>query len=205
MESEYAELDSRERKRPGSEPRFARLRQFVAMTLALSSLSLSACHKHEEKAGSEQSKVVLTSPQAKDIVLTQQYVCQIHSRRHINICALEGGYLQEIRINEGQAVTKGDLMFKIVPIIFQAKLDAELAEAKLAEIEKATQSQTPGLIRINLRYSGTEPLFRIMLESDGTQSEKDLAQIALKLCSEVQSEREQKEKAVDILSCGCGL
>jgi membrane fusion protein (multidrug efflux system) len=32
-------------------------------------------------------------------------------------------------------VKKGDLMFKIVPTLYQAKLDAELAEARLAELE----------------------------------------------------------------------
>ena len=30
---------------------------------------------------------------------------------------------------------KGDVMFKIVPTLYQAKLDAELAEAKLAQLE----------------------------------------------------------------------
>ena len=30
---------------------------------------------------------------------------------------------------------KGDLMFKIVPTLYQAKLDGEMAEAKLAELE----------------------------------------------------------------------
>ena len=80
-------------------------------------------------------KIVLTSPKAKDVIITQQYVCQIHSQRHIKVCALENGYLEEITVKEGQAVKKGDLMFKIVPTLYKAKLDAELAEAKLAELE----------------------------------------------------------------------
>src|SRR5262249_218095 len=84
---------------------------------------------------SEQQKIVLTSPMAKDVIITQQYVCQIHSQRHIKVCALQNGYLQEIRVNEGQKVKKGDVMFKIIPTLYQAKLDAELAEAKLAELE----------------------------------------------------------------------
>ena len=49
--------------------------------------------------------------------------------------ALENGYLEEIPVKEGQAVKKGDVMFKIVPILYKAKLDAELAEAKLAQLE----------------------------------------------------------------------
>ena len=45
------------------------------------------------------------------------------------------GYLQGISVREGQAVKKGDLMFKIVPVLYKARLDAELADARLAELE----------------------------------------------------------------------
>lgn len=80
-------------------------------------------------------KIVVTNPQVMDVTLEQPYVCQIHSRRHIELCALEKGYLQEILVKEGQRVKKGDLLFKILPTLYQAKLDAEMAEAKLAELE----------------------------------------------------------------------
>ena len=73
---------------------------------------------------------MVTSPMAKDVIITQQYVCQIHSRRHIDVCALQDGYLEAIPVKEGQAVKKGDVMFKIVPTLYQAKLDAELAESQ---------------------------------------------------------------------------
>lgn len=103
--------------------------------LAFTSLSLTACNKHEGELELEPFKIVATSPQAKDVVITQRYVCQIHSRRHIDVCALESGYLQEVHINEGQGVKKGDLMFKIVPTLYQARYDAEKAEAELAKLE----------------------------------------------------------------------
>lgn len=103
--------------------------------LALTALALPACRPHEEHREAEQPTIVLTSPKTKDVVLTQQYVCQIHSRRHINVRALSGGYLEEITVKEGQAVKKGDVLFKVVPTLYQAKLDAEQAEAKLAELE----------------------------------------------------------------------
>ena len=65
----------------------------------------------------EHHKIVLTSPKATDVVITQPYVGRIHSHRHINVRASESGYLSEIKVREGQAVKKGDLMFKIVPRI----------------------------------------------------------------------------------------
>ena len=58
----------------------------------------SRFHKHEEEARHEPQKIVVTSPMAKDVIITQEYVCQIHSQRHINVCALEGGYLVEIAV-----------------------------------------------------------------------------------------------------------
>lgn len=80
-------------------------------------------------------KIVVTTPVRKDVISTQRYVSQIHSCKHIEIRALEGGYLEEVRINEGEMVKKGDLMFKIVPTLYQARLDSEIAEANRMEIE----------------------------------------------------------------------
>ncbi len=100
---------------------------------------IEALRKKIEALGKKEEqphrKIVATSPKAKDVVITQQYVGKIHSQRHINVSSLETGYLDEIPIKEGQAVKKGDVMFKILPTLYQAKLDAELAEVQIAQIE----------------------------------------------------------------------
>lgn len=80
-------------------------------------------------------KIVVTSAMAMDVTLTQQYVCQIHSRRHIDVCALEGGYLEAIQVNEGQTVLKGQTLFRILPTLYEARLEADMAEARLAQVE----------------------------------------------------------------------
>ena len=94
-------------------------------------------HKEETKEQSHEgeSKIVLSSPLAEDVVITQRRVCQIHSQRHIDVCALDSGYLERSLVKEGQAVKKGDVMFKILPVLYKAKRDAEVAEARLAELE----------------------------------------------------------------------
>ncbi len=92
----------------------------------------------------EHRKIVLTSPRTMDVDITQQYVCNMHARRYINVRALENGFLSEISVKDGQVVKKGDLMFKIAPNRNKAKLDAELAEVRIAELE----------------YRNTEKLFR---------------------------------------------
>ena len=97
--------------------------------------SVATATEHEEQSHHELHKIVVTSPKAMDVTITQPYVCQIHSRRHIDVCALENGYLGEILVSEGQTVKQGDSMFKIVSILYQARLDAEVAEAQIAELE----------------------------------------------------------------------
>lgn len=92
---------------------------------------------HSESDGESEHhahKIVVTSPVRRDVIGTQPYVCQIHSCKHIEVRALEGGYLQEIHVNEGQAVKHGDLMFQILPTLYQAKLDSEVAEAERLRI-----------------------------------------------------------------------
>jgi membrane fusion protein (multidrug efflux system) len=103
--------------------------------LATLTLGLSACHEPEARYHEEHHKIVVTSPVAKDVTSTQQYVCQVHSRRHIEVRALETGYLEEIPVKEGQTVKQGDLLFQILPTLYQAKLASEAAEAQLAQIE----------------------------------------------------------------------
>jgi membrane fusion protein (multidrug efflux system) len=128
--------------------------------LAALSLSLPSCETRDDQPAEEHHKIVLTSPKAKDVVITEQYVCQIHSQRHIKVCALESGYLEEIRVNEGQEVKKGDLMFKIVPTLYQARLDGELAEAKLAELELKNTNQ---LLKDNVVSANEVALFQAKL------------------------------------------
>src|SRR5262245_58851016 len=95
------------------------------IVLGLIALTIAGCQTHaEEQSHHEQETIVATSPNPQDVVITQQYACQIHSRRHIEICALQEGYLEQIPIREGQAVKKGDLLFKILPTLYRAKLDA---------------------------------------------------------------------------------
>jgi membrane fusion protein (multidrug efflux system) len=95
----------------------------------------SDSHGSEEGAHHEQHQITVTSPIAKDVVITQQYVCQIHSRRHIEICALEDGYLKSVPLREGQQVKAGDVMFETLPIVYQAEYEAAVAERNLAQLE----------------------------------------------------------------------
>lgn len=112
-------------------------RIFLSCMLGLGAVSLPACNEHEAHAeGHVHQKIVVTNPKLKDVDLTEQFVCQIHSQRHIQVRALQNGYLEKITIKEGQLVKKGDLLFKVIPTLYQAKFAAESAEAELALLER---------------------------------------------------------------------
>src|SRR5258706_5078893 len=98
-------------------------------------LSLTAgCASKQEEPESE-VKFSATSPLKKDTIVTRQYVCQIRSIQHIEMRSREKGYLQEIFVDEGQSVKKGQRMFKIMPLLYQAEQQKAQAEANFAEIE----------------------------------------------------------------------
>jgi membrane fusion protein (multidrug efflux system) len=83
----------------------------------------SAARSTRSKKDQDRGKIVLTSLEATDVNITQRYACQIRGQRHINIRALENGSLTEIKVREGQAVKKGDLMFTIVSASDREKPD----------------------------------------------------------------------------------
>ncbi|HEA29631.1 MAG TPA: efflux RND transporter periplasmic adaptor subunit, partial [Leeuwenhoekiella sp.] len=89
--------------------------------------------KHEEKQ--EERTFLVTNPVLRDTSYTKEYVCQIHSIRHIELRALEKGYLQKIAVDEGEHVKKGQQMFKIMPNVYEAELQKAKAENEAAKIE----------------------------------------------------------------------
>lgn len=97
-------------------------------------LTFSSCHSEKEEK-EEEVKFIVTSPLKKDTLVTRNYVCQIRAIQHIELRALEKGYLENIYVDEGQFVKKGQMMFKIMPLIYNAELQKSQAEASFAEIE----------------------------------------------------------------------
>lgn len=108
--------------------------KYVSILLCVVVLFNTGC-RHDEHGKHEDSKFVATSPVRKDTLLYRQYVCQIHAIQHIELRAMERGYLQGIYVDEGQAVKKGQMMFQIMPMIYEAEMQKAKAEVNFAEIE----------------------------------------------------------------------
>lgn len=101
----------------------------------------TSCKSSKGEEKEEATKFLVTSPLKMDTTITREYVCQIRSIRNIELRAQEKGYLQGINVDEGQSVKAGQLLFKIMPKLYEAELAKSEAEAKAAAIEvQNTQS-----------------------------------------------------------------
>nr|WKN40405.1 efflux RND transporter periplasmic adaptor subunit [Tunicatimonas sp. TK19036] len=95
----------------------------------------TSCTTKGEEIKESETKFLVTSPVKMDTAMTEDYVCQIHSIQHIELRAQERGYLQKIYVDEGDFVKEGQLLFRIMPKLYEAELQRAKAEAHFAEIE----------------------------------------------------------------------
>lgn len=107
----------------------------IVVIMGLSATLLSGCNQAEHEQHEEMPKLEATTPFRENTSVTKEYVSQIHAIRHIEIRALERGYLQNIFVDEGQLIHEGKPMFKIMPNIYQAELLKAQAEANTVNIE----------------------------------------------------------------------
>ena len=94
-----------------------------------------------KKEKEEKIKLLVTSPLRKDTTVAKTYVAQVHAIQHIDIRALEKGYLEKTFVDEGQHVQQGQLMFQIKPLIYKAELQKAQAEANFVDIEYQNTKQ----------------------------------------------------------------
>jgi membrane fusion protein (multidrug efflux system) len=145
----------------------------AALLIAGLGLMAGACSKkHAEGAAhkEEASPVVLTTPSVMSVPTTQAYVCRMQSRRHIDIRALNEGYLEEIPIQEGQAVRAGERLYGLYPVLYKTRLEAEKAELRLAEINLQNTEQLA-----NKGFVSAPELARAKAERDRAKAKLDRA------------------------------
>lgn len=145
------------------------LRTALATLLSVALVACGGSHR-AERTEEVHHPIVLTSPAVRDVPTTHGYVCQIHSRRHIEVRALDQGYLQEIPVHEGQAVRTGQVLFKLLPVVYRARLDSNRAELHLAEIRLRNTQQL-----FDQHVVSDQELALAQAERDRVKAEVDLA------------------------------
>lgn len=142
---------------------------FIFSTLLM---ILSCKDKKEEK---EESVVYpVTSPVKMDTVINKEFVSQIRSERNIEIRAQEKGFLEKIYVDEGQHVQAGQVLFRIMPQLYQAdvlKAKAEVAQAEI-ELQNASTLAKSNVVSINEKRMAKAKL-------DAARAELNLAQTHL--------------------------
>jgi len=146
---------------------FFKLAFFIILFLTVGCGSKKA---EEEK----QTKFLVTTPLRKDTMTTREYVCQIKAIQHIELRALDRGYLQQIFVDEGQFVPAGQTMFQIMPLVYQAEMQKAKAEADYVQIE---YQNTKSLADSNIVSANQLALAKANLEK--AKAELALSQVHL--------------------------
>jgi membrane fusion protein (multidrug efflux system) len=141
-------------------------------SMAIIGLLISCSHKEEEKE--KEVTFIVTSPIQKDTVIYREFVAQIKSANHIELRSQERGYLQSIYVDEGQYVKKGQLMFKLMPAVYEAEVAKAKAEVSFAEIE---YKNSKGLTENNIVSPNELAMAKAKL--DKAKAELQLAQAHL--------------------------
>ncbi|MCC6286376.1 MAG: efflux RND transporter periplasmic adaptor subunit [Chitinophagaceae bacterium] len=107
----------------------------ISLLVGLCTLIISTSCKNKKTETEEKANYAVTSPLKVDTSFTKEYVAQIQSVRNVEIRAMEKGYLQSINVDEGRYVKAGQVLFKVVPTLYEAEYLKAQAAAKEAELE----------------------------------------------------------------------
>lgn len=98
-------------------------------------LSVGGCSHSESADHGKAPKLEVTNPLRKDMTITREYVGQVRAIRHVEIKAMEKGFIEQIFVDEGQLVKKDQPMFKLMQNHHLAELNKSTAEASALQIE----------------------------------------------------------------------
>ena len=114
---------------------------FSALVLSFCLLIVSCAPKDEEASVAIDTHQVLT-PIVTDTSYSNEYVAEIQSVKYVEVRSKVKGYIEQIYVDEGQAVKEGQLLFALNSLEFEKELqkaDAAykntLAEVKVSEVE----------------------------------------------------------------------
>lgn len=110
---------------------------YFSLFFSISLFLLTSCE--ETKVDISTNKYVVISPIRADSSYTQEYVAEIQSIQNVELRARNEGFVERIYIDEGQTVTKDQLLFTLNAGEYKqelAKAKSQLATA-LAELKQA--------------------------------------------------------------------
>ena len=108
----------------------------VCIAIAFAGVLASSCGKAERKQTVADFKT--TKVEKKDMVIDRKYSATIRGCQDVEVYPQVGGTLQKIYVTEGERVRRGQVLFLINPVPFQAALNRAQAALKAAKAAEAT-------------------------------------------------------------------
>lgn len=103
-------------------------------------LFLSACQ--QQKTEQEQVNYSVLTIGKSDVTLTESYSASVQGRQDIEIYPQVAGTIQKVCVKEGQQVRRGELLFIIDQVPYQAALRTAIANVRSAEAQVHTARLT---------------------------------------------------------------
>lgn len=150
------------------------MKKKMSISIALTALLLIFNCKDKKEEKEEAAIYPTTSPLKMDTVITKEFVSQIRSEKNIEIRAQEKGFLEKVYVDEGQHVQAGQVLFRIMPQLYQAdvmKAKAEVAQAEI-ELQNSSTLANNNVVSINEKKMAKAKL-------DAAKAELNLAQTHL--------------------------
>lgn len=111
------------------------------MMLAISIVLMTTSCKSSKGEKDDTTVYTVTTPEVATTSITKDYVANIQSQKNIEIRAQEQGILQDIYVDEGQAVKAGQPLFRIAIIGSAQEVAKSKAEAEQANIDLQNTSK----------------------------------------------------------------
>jgi membrane fusion protein, multidrug efflux system len=105
---------------------------FTSLSVAV---VFAACNHKKEEKKEEAAKLPVTTPILMDTTLTKDYIAEIQSLQNIEVRARVKGYLEAIKVDEGQRIEAGQMMFTIRSREYEAELAKCQAKVNTMELE----------------------------------------------------------------------
>jgi membrane fusion protein, multidrug efflux system len=111
------------------------MKKVLLLISLFTAVGFIACNHKKEEKKEEAAKLPVTTPILMDTTLTKDYIAEIQSFQNIEVRAKVKGFLESIKVDEGQRVELGQMMFTIRSREFEAELAKCQAKVNTSELE----------------------------------------------------------------------
>ncbi|MBT0551712.1 efflux RND transporter periplasmic adaptor subunit [Riemerella anatipestifer] len=146
----------------------------ITLLSVLIILNLSSCKSEDKDKKEEMPVYPITQPLKMDTNISKDFVAQIQSQKNIEVRAQGKGFLDKIYVDEGQYVKAGQVLFRIMPQVYEAEFMKTRAEVEQARIEYQNASILAGN---NIVSKNEKALAKAKL--DAANAEMRMAQLHL--------------------------